>query len=942
MSERSKTLQTRGTGRSRGGQVLVLTLIALAALVGLVMFVYNVGSQVNQRTDLQNTADATATAGASWMSRSMNAVAMNNVAQARLLSLVPVLDAVPLAAEITLQEMILDAETNDSLPMGLRRQLDRGVPDTRVEYAYAPPSRLDATVADSVLFMPAGEPEIEPAWPLSDAVRARIQLVGTVVDNVSPGFSTEGQWRQSNAVNEFRGSSLETLEQGASATWTTRLDEPGIYDVYAWWSSTLDGLHRDRSARYSIGGGSVKFNQNSNCGTWIFLGPYDFSRNSDGEVVARVTVERINDGPNPDSERVNFLRAGLEKLYTQMTPEGDNDYQSQFDALEQLDEALDSDEEQTPDGGYDISRTTHWDPQTGLSQCGELWEAMITLDEASQATVAAAGLLAQADAVRFGQANGADTAAVVPVVPEVPAGRGEFEDFFPLLVGRLSVTSDGASMSMPIHGAVGRINSSSDRIDDLIERINELQRQIDIEQDLEARDEMETQIERLLDELLREELSKDGLIGSLHNRGRGGAIPDWEYPHRLGPFARLLRWRHHIRERVENDGEPSERGWEGDPEVGEPRRGGGGSWRIIGYRTYGPYWWAMRRMHHAFGLVGRREGPADVSRFVSNHRLIANIKLGYLFGLNKPQTIKYARRWITDYEQAKQFAEDADRRSRILRTRYYRPIVMSSVSPESEHWLEDPNTYWSPQNEISPPDNPKAALWVREYRGWRDVNRVRPEAERTNDHIWRWTREYDDVTFEPRLNIHPRYSAETGEEIPWSIYISSWYVFGGIEVYEETVEVADPFNWSNGTALPAPMLLDTSGGDYDASIPSNLAAPDSENSFRRNFFTLLSVTRRGHGEVVWPQRFHSADPTDSMHAVAQAQMFNNKSFDLWTQDWQHQLTRVTGWSDWTERLDRGASDADRLGNLLSEQELREMEKYLSALEGEMREMFTKH
>ncbi|MGC9453607.1 MAG: pilus assembly protein TadG-related protein [Phycisphaerae bacterium] len=921
----------------------MLTLIALAALVGLVMFVYNVGHQVNRRADTQNTADATATAGASWMTRSMNVVAMNNLAQARLLSLVPVLDAVPLAAEITLQEMILDEETNDSLPTGLRRQLDRGVPDTPVEQAYAPPSRLDATVADAVLFMPAAEDDIEPDWPLPDAVRVRIQSVGTIVDNASGGFSSEGQWRSSNAFNEYRGSSLETLEQGATATWTTLLEEPGRYDVYAWWSTTRDGLHRDRSALYRIGGRSVRRNQNRDSGTWIMLGTFDFPANTDGEVVATVTVERTTSGENPDSRRVNFLRTGLEKLYTQMTPEGDSDYQSQFDALEQLDEALDSDEERTPDGGYEISLTTHWDPGTGLAERGELWDAMITLDEANQATAAAAGMLAQADAVRFGQANDADTAAVVPVEPEIPARRGEFEDFFPVLVGRFTVTSNGADLDMPIHGVVNRINRTSDRIDELTRQMDELQSEIDLQEDPETREEMEQQLSRMLDQLLGLERSKENLIGSLHNQGRGGGIPDWEYPHRLGPFARLLRWRHHIRQRVGGGSEPSEPGWSGDPEIGAPRRGGGGgTWRTIGYRTYGPYWWAMRHMHHAFGLVGRREGPADVSRFVANHRLISNIKLGYLFGLDKPQTIKYARRWITDYDEARAYASDPDRRRRILRTRYYWPVVMSSVSYESGNWLKDPSTYWSPQNEISPPDDPKPALWVREFRGWRDVESFRPQAERMDDYVWRWTREYDNVTYEPRLDIQPRYDSETGEEIPWTIYICSWYVFGGIEVYEETVEVADPFNWTDGVTLPAPMLLDTSYGDYDPSMPSGRATPDSQNTFRRNYFTLLGVARQSDGGVVWPQRFYSADPTDSMLAVAQAQMFNNRSFDLWTQDWRNQLMTVSGWSDWTDRLRATAGDADRMGDLLSEQELRDIEEYLSALEGEMQEIFTKH
>ncbi len=953
----TRTISPAGySHRSRRGQVLALTLIALAALVGLVMFVYNVGHQVNRRSDLQKTADSTATAGASWMSRSMNVVAMNNLAQARMLSLVPVLDAIPLSAEITLQEMILDMETGDSLPMGLTRQLQRGVPNTRQEQAYVEQSRLDATVADAVLFMPADEPELEPIWPLPSDVRARIASVGRVVGNDDAGFETSGDWRTtSGVVNAHRGSSAETLQQGASARWTTTLPAPGSYDVYAWWSSTTDGTNRDSSARYSVGGSRVTRNQNRNCGTWNRLGTFSFSENQQGEVVASVTVERTSRGGDVGGPRVNFVRTGLEKLEAQMTPGDDGEFQSQFDALSQLDEALDSPEKLESGDGHDIRSTTHWNPGTGLADRGELWEAMITLDEVSQATVDSAGLLAQADAVRFGEANDVDTSAVVPVRPKIPARRGEFEDFLPVLGGHLTVTSDSAEMSMPIYPAVNTINQLSVRLQELEDEMQELQRKLDEllrlppeeadEEETEREiEEIEQRMNRLLDRILRLERRKESLLGGLHNRGRGGAIPDWEYPHRLGPFARLLRWRHNIRERVNGGGTPpSDPGWGGDPEVGAPRMpGGGGSWRTIGYRTYGPYWWAMDRMYHSFGLVGRRTGPADVSRFVSNHRLISNIKFGYLFGLDEPQTVKYARRWITDFEEAREYASDPERRRRIIRTRYYRPLVMSSVSWDSDDWLKDPSTYWSPRNHISPPDDPRASLWVSESRGWRDVEQFRPEAERVNDYIWRWSRSYDEVAFDQRVNLYPRYDSNTGEPIPWELYICSWFIFGGIEVYEETVEVSNPFNFSSGDSLPAPMLLDTSDGDYDPTIPPGRVTPDEENSFRRQYFTLLGVARQNDDGVVWPQQFYSADPTESMLAISQARMFNNRSFDLWTQDWQNQLAPVTGWTSWIQRLRDGIPDAGDMGELLSEEELEDIERYMSALEGRMLELFMTH
>ena len=51
----------------RAGQVLVITLLAIAVLAGLVFYVLNVGEQLNRRINLQNAADSAAISGAGWM-----------------------------------------------------------------------------------------------------------------------------------------------------------------------------------------------------------------------------------------------------------------------------------------------------------------------------------------------------------------------------------------------------------------------------------------------------------------------------------------------------------------------------------------------------------------------------------------------------------------------------------------------------------------------------------------------------------------------------------------------------------------------------------------------------------------------------------------------------------------------------------------------------------
>ena len=90
--------------RGRGGQILVLTLLAMTMLVSLIFYVYNVGDQVNRRIVMQDVADSVVVSGTGWMARSMNIVAMNNVSQSRMIALVPVVHAIPLSAEMAYNE----------------------------------------------------------------------------------------------------------------------------------------------------------------------------------------------------------------------------------------------------------------------------------------------------------------------------------------------------------------------------------------------------------------------------------------------------------------------------------------------------------------------------------------------------------------------------------------------------------------------------------------------------------------------------------------------------------------------------------------------------------------------------------------------------------------------------------------------------------------------
>ena len=94
----------RRFARRPAGIVLIITLLSIVLIAALLAYMMNLGSHTNARIVVQNSADATAMGGATWMARSYNTVAMNNVAMAKYLALANVLDAMPQAVALTMKD----------------------------------------------------------------------------------------------------------------------------------------------------------------------------------------------------------------------------------------------------------------------------------------------------------------------------------------------------------------------------------------------------------------------------------------------------------------------------------------------------------------------------------------------------------------------------------------------------------------------------------------------------------------------------------------------------------------------------------------------------------------------------------------------------------------------------------------------------------------------
>ena len=67
--------------------------------------------------------------------------------------------------------------------------------------------------------------------------------------------------------------------------------------------------------------------------------------------------------------------------------------------------------------------------------------------------------------------------------------------------------------------------------------------------------------------------------------------------------------------------------------------------------------------------------------------------------------------------------------------------------------------------------------------------------------------------------------------------------------------------------------------------------------------------------------------------MAQAALFNNHSWDLWTQMWASQITRIQSYEEWLQVMESGAEHVDALGGEggVTPEELDDLSTYLTSI-----------
>ena len=288
-----------------------------------------------------------------------------------------------------------------------------------------------------------------------------------------------------------------------------------------------------------------------------------------------------------------------------------------------------------------------------------------------------------------------------------------------------------------------------------------------------------------------------------------------------------------------------------------------------GYSTWGSYTHMRANLmslgvHPTDGVSRQWERALDRASDADEHPLVPSLwarRVGFLSDSkinfaypNAAQSVAvHDPVWINDYEGAQAILEAGE--PRIIYGRY----LMFEFS--RDEYQRGTSTV------------PTLDAW---YLLWpRDQPLTPPSLIKIDDHVWR------DERVENR-----RDAAGTFYQRRYYRY----YVFMGANVGPEA-EVRNPYNFdgSDRGSLPGPI-----------NFTPDQFPPDEAT--RRESLTFLGIAHQPKEAAFWASAFDGNRADEKLVAIAQAEVFNNHSWDLWTQMWQSQLVPVTGLDQWVKTL----------------------------------------
>ncbi len=516
---------------------------------------------------------------------------------------------------------------------------------------------------------------------------------------------------------------------------------------------------------------------------------------------------------------------------------------------------------------------------TLYSRNGSIWQALVALDELNQALMENIPTTTQAAAVSGGEANqglgdGENRGVVMfPLEPEVPYQRGRFDDFeLPVRRG------------LPPFTMVNPLNPRA--LQDESSLFNDTDFSVFQDDDDEPED-------------LPINTVPPRAIRITNN------IPDTEWEKVRGPWDAVLGWRRIVSMPDPNaparwvPGSPGSRGGvgggSGRPPLsrGEGNNGSSGRWVgggsiPIGYSTYGPYQWMLER-------IGNYTNRYRFSRLMSRLSSISRIKLNYAWPRERPRAI-YEPVWEIDYETARGIAEAGD--PRIRETAFF-VVEIKSKYKKGEGGFMSPGSYSLAFEDGQ--QNPRIAIqggWVDPER-WESETIQRMGAGPIWRGEWEYTVEWDNsigISREDETVPDPNDPNNTITQPKLqTVYRYDYFVFAGVNTGPQA-EVRNPYEGFEPEADDAPSPTDLDHGE--------IRVEDHES--RQRYLSVLGVARRTDEAVTWPSKFTTGRPSDDKVAMAQARIFNNHSFDLWTQMWRAELAPITDFDLWVDIMGDGS------------------------------------
>ncbi|MAE68114.1 MAG: hypothetical protein CMJ18_28020 [Phycisphaeraceae bacterium] len=571
---------------------------------------------------------------------------------------------------------------------------------------------------------------------------------------------------------------------------------------------------------------------------------------------------------------------------------------------------------------FDVSAMTAFE---GPSGPGSIWEALRGLDAYSRVAMETLGTLAQVHAVNGGEVNlVADRAAegsavMLPVRPEIPWRRGEFNDFERPVAFGLLPGADRRLRSSPTSRGLGQVDD---------ERTNRG--------------------------------PYDTIYGWRHflSVSSGGAVV-------FSPYDSIFNWSDFSAilgggggggggsssatltvGGVDTSGRPNVFG--GGP---SNRSEGGPTADKRAYTVSGTHAWAMRQ------VSGFAAGHLRFSRYSSWARQLADTKMRYVWGGDS------ARRFaIPDWDVAYPSDLDTDAHEPLpfsgtawfrldIKSRYPRDDAQFGsagswafedrplTSYEVHARIERPNRWWLPEYQAALPGG---GVERRRMIDPDELNDHHDNLTVTDVGEQAWLYEYEyQVLFDPEIGL-PALLDDDGNMVPQPAYFVQVVIYAAVNRNAVRPGVFDPRNVEvTGDGEIDEALVPVVANPYEGFDPSAAEAPapidfdheqiDSGEEVRRERFTFLGAAQRSDRPLLWPSRFQGGKPYPMNVALAEGHVFNNHSWDLWTQMWHAQLKPVEDFGHWLDVIDRSLLDAEA-SEVVSEIELEDLGRFLGSVE----------